>query len=119
MSDELPNGINFEPGLDSKSLAKFKGERTGFVQVGEKKYHFPYRYREQAENYYKFEPRQSDTWVMSYPRSGTTRIKELIWLLANNLDYENAKSRLLTERFSFLEYVHRYIMRFLNFLFKS
>ena len=57
--------------------------------------------------------------MMSYPRSGTTWTQELVWLLANNLDYESAKSRLLTERFPFLEYVHYYILKIFTFILKS
>ena len=48
---ELPKCIDLEPELNRKLLAKFTGKRTGFVQVGEKKYFFPHRYREQAEDY--------------------------------------------------------------------
>lgn len=105
-------------------LKVFKGERTGWVQVGEKKWLFPYRYTEQGQGFYKFKARQDDTWVLSYPRSGkkfrycmqiyikhnqfilgTTWTQELVWLLSNDLDYTRAKSELLSKRFPFLEFV--------------
>lgn len=85
-------------------LKLFKGERTAFVLVGPKKYFFPSNYIEQGDGFHNFEARQSDTWILSYPRSGTTMTQELIWLLANDLDFDVARKRLLTERFPFLEF---------------
>ncbi|XP_078044572.1 sulfotransferase 1E1 isoform X1 [Augochlora pura] len=85
-------------------LQVFTGERTGWVLVGAKKWFFPYRYIEQGKGFYNFKARSDDTWVLSYPRSGTTWTQELVWLLANNLDIERAKKQLLAERFPFLEF---------------
>ncbi|XP_026829310.1 sulfotransferase 1C4 isoform X2 [Ooceraea biroi] len=85
-------------------LKVFKGERTGWVLVGPKKYFFPYRYTEQGAGFYNFKARPDDTWVLSYPRSGTTWTQELVWLLSNNLDFDTAKKNLLAERFPFLEF---------------
>ncbi|EZA50543.1 Sulfotransferase 1C4 [Ooceraea biroi] len=90
-------------------LKVFKGERTGWVLVGPKKYFFPYRYTEQGAGFYNFKARPDDTWVLSYPRSGTTWTQELVWLLSNNLDFDTAKKNLLAERFPFLELVQRKI----------
>lgn len=87
-----------------KMLKMFHGERTGWVQVGEKKYFFPNRYIEQGEGFYNFKVRPDDTWVLSYPRSGTTWTQELVWLLSNNLDFETAENNLLADRFPFLEF---------------
>ncbi|XP_015434268.1 PREDICTED: LOW QUALITY PROTEIN: sulfotransferase 4A1-like [Dufourea novaeangliae] len=85
-------------------LQIFTGERTGWVLVGPKKWFFPYRYTEQGEGFYNFKARPDDTWVVSYPRSGTTWTQELVWLLSNNLDFETARKKLLVERFPFLEF---------------
>ncbi|KAI4501682.1 hypothetical protein M0802_003017 [Mischocyttarus mexicanus] len=85
-------------------LELFKGERTGWVMVGPKKYLFPYRYIEQGEGFYNFKARSTDVWVISHPRSGTTLTQELVWLLSNNLDYKTARTKYLSERFPFLEF---------------
>uniref|UniRef100_A0A1B0CHY3 Sulfotransferase domain-containing protein n=2 Tax=Lutzomyia longipalpis TaxID=7200 RepID=A0A1B0CHY3_LUTLO len=47
--------------------------------------------------------RASDVWVVSFPKCGTTWCQEMVWLLDNNLDFEGAKSTLLTDRFAYLE----------------
>lgn len=85
-------------------LNVFHGERTGWVLVGPQKYFFPHKYVTEGEGFHNFKARKDDTWVASFPRSGTTWTLELVWLLSNNLDYETASKRYLAERFPFLEF---------------
>lgn len=93
------------PEMKTKEMLKiFKGERTGYVFVGPKKYFFPSNFIEQGIGFYNFKARSTDNWVISYPRSGTTLTQELVWLLSNNLDFETAGKKLLAERFPFLEF---------------
>ncbi|KAG6800257.1 estrogen sulfotransferase [Apis mellifera caucasica] len=87
-----------------KMLEIFKGERTGWVLVGPKKWFFPHKYTIEGKGFYNFKARPDDIWVLSYPRSGTTWTQELVWLLSNNLDFKRAKTELLAERFPFLEF---------------
>lgn len=94
-----------------KMLRVFKGERTGWVRVGDKGWFFPHKYLEQGEGFLKFKARPDDTWVVSYPRSGTTWTQELVWLLANNLDFNKAGKIFLADRFPFLEYVLYFIRK--------
>lgn len=89
--------------LNLELLKDFSGERTGFVQVGPKKWFFPSGYLKQAEDIYNFEFRKDDVVVLTFPRSGTTWTQEMAWLLANNLDYHTAANIPLTERFAYLE----------------
>ncbi|XP_043577837.1 sulfotransferase 4A1-like [Bombus pyrosoma] len=90
---------------DTKEMLElFKGERTGFVLVGPKKWFFPYKYTTEGKGFYNFKARPDDTWVLSYPRSGTTWTQELIWLLSNDLDFNRARTEFLTERFPFFEF---------------
>ncbi|XP_037932007.1 luciferin sulfotransferase-like [Teleopsis dalmanni] len=93
-----------ESNLNSELLEYFHGEKTGFVQVGPEKYFFPNKYKNEAKEYYNFEARSDDVWIATFPRSGTTWTQEMIWLIANNLDFDAAKSQLLTERFPFFEF---------------
>lgn len=104
MNSKVPSYQFLNAEKTEEMLKVFKGERTGWVQVGEKKWFFPYRFTEQGEGFFNFKAKSSDTWVISYPRSGTTWTQELVWLLSNNLDYETAGKITLAERFPFLEF---------------
>lgn len=79
------------------------GEKTGFVQVGPKKYFFPSKFRAASYHLYNFQSRPSDLWVASFPRSGTTWTQELVWMIANDLNYDAAAAEPLTKRFPFFE----------------
>uniref|UniRef100_A0A182QUI7 Sulfotransferase domain-containing protein n=1 Tax=Anopheles farauti TaxID=69004 RepID=A0A182QUI7_9DIPT len=101
----FPQSIEFlEPELNEQMMKHFHGERTGFVQVGENRWYFPSRFKQYAESLYSFEARSDDTWIVTYPRSGTTWTQEMVWLLCNEFDFDTAKSIPLTQRFPFLEF---------------
>ncbi|XP_055905170.1 sulfotransferase 1 family member D1-like [Eupeodes corollae] len=57
-------------------------------------------YLEQIQN---FEVRKDDVWVVTTPKSGTTWMLEMAWLLMNNLDYETAKKVDQRDRCRYLE----------------
>ncbi|KAJ8679412.1 hypothetical protein QAD02_015199 [Eretmocerus hayati] len=101
---KLPNYKILDADTTAQMLKDFDGERTGWVQVGDKKWLFPHRYTEQGEGFFKFQARPTDIWVVSYPRTGTTWTQEMVWLIANDMDFDTAKTRPLTERFPFLEF---------------
>ncbi|XP_075969854.1 sulfotransferase 1C4-like [Anticarsia gemmatalis] len=95
---------------DEEKAAFFKAYRTStvdhrfdFVSVGPKKYKQLRRYCEEAANIYNMPVRNSDVFVVTYQRAGTTWTQELVWLLANDLDYATAKAKVLTERFPYTE----------------
>lgn len=104
MAQQIPKYELLSETKTKEMLQMFKGERTGWVFVGPKKYFFPYKWIEQGTGFYYFKARPEDTWVVSYPRSGTTLTQELIWLLCNNLNFELAGKKYLAERFPFLEF---------------
>lgn len=52
----------------------------------------PQRYREISEQVKTFKVRSDDVYLCSYPRTGSTWLSEILWLLSNNLDYEKAHS---------------------------
>ncbi|XP_050537286.1 luciferin sulfotransferase-like [Daktulosphaira vitifoliae] len=47
--------------------------------------------------------RDDDIWVCSFPKTGTTWTQEMVWCIANDLDFEGAK-QFLPERFPFLDH---------------
>ncbi|XP_069674635.1 luciferin sulfotransferase-like [Periplaneta americana] len=61
-------------------------------------------YQKSAERFRDFEIREDDVWVASYPKCGTTWTQEMVWLIANNLDFEKAKAERLTERVPFFDF---------------
>ncbi|GJQ85441.1 hypothetical protein Trydic_g23866 [Trypoxylus dichotomus] len=92
------------PEINEELLNDFTGERSYFVQVGPKKYFFPSGYEHEAEKFYNFQIRSDDIWICTFPRSGTTWTQEMVWLIANDLDFETAKEINLNERCPFLEF---------------
>ncbi|XP_066996262.2 sulfotransferase 1C4 [Anabrus simplex] len=105
MSSELPQDIKkVDEELNQQLLRDFTGEKTGFVQVGPQKWFFPSKFATEWSNYYNLKVRSDDVWVVTFPRSGTTWTQELVWLIANGLDYNTARRIPLVERFPFLEF---------------
>ncbi|KAG8291804.1 aryl sulfotransferase activity protein [Homalodisca vitripennis] len=51
-----------------------------------------------------FEVRDDDVWVCSFPKTGTTWTQEMVWCIANDLNFEAAKA-FLSVRFPFFEVV--------------
>jgi hypothetical protein len=47
--------------------------------------------------------RENDTFVIGYPKSGTTYIEEMCWLLKNGLDFERAKNELHILRVPYID----------------
>ena len=54
---------------------------------------------EHMEELYNYPLDKRDVWVVTPPKCGTTWSQEMIWLLANDLDYEGAKTPLMPERY--------------------
>lgn len=81
------------------------GEKDGYVHVGPHKFTYPQTFVKNAENFYNFEAREDDIWVVTFPRSGTTWTLELVWMISHDLDYERGQRELLGQRTSFLESV--------------
>jgi hypothetical protein len=52
----------------------------------------------------KFDFNSTDCICASFPKSGTTLIQELVYLIETNFDYQSAKKIDISERFSFLEW---------------
>lgn len=61
------------------------------------------KYQMFAEKIRDFVVYPDDIWILTYPKCGTTWTQEMVWLLANNLDYSTAKAINLDQRSPFLE----------------
>ncbi|CAH0406345.1 unnamed protein product [Chilo suppressalis] len=103
--NSFPFKIEDVPKEQAEELMKyFHGELTGFVKVGPKGYFFPHRYKQEAADIYNMPVRSTDVFINSYPRSGTTWTQELVWMVANDLDYAKSNEIPLAERYPFLEF---------------
>ncbi|CAB3235052.1 unnamed protein product [Arctia plantaginis] len=79
--------------------------RFDLVSVGPKKFKLLRPFCEEAADIYNMALRSDDIFVVTYPRSGTTWTQELVWLVANDFDYATAKSKVLMQRFPFVEFL--------------
>ena len=51
-----------------------------------------------------FQFRDQDLLITAFPKSGITWLQEIVWLIANDLDFETAKTKSITDRFPYLEF---------------
>ncbi|XP_074643448.1 sulfotransferase 1 family member D1-like isoform X3 [Tubulanus polymorphus] len=51
-----------------------------------------------------FPVRESDIFVATFPKSGTTWVQEIVYLIESDLDFQTAKSTRIDDRFPFLEF---------------
>ncbi|XP_063892327.1 sulfotransferase 1C4 [Helicoverpa armigera] len=93
-----------EPKLADVLGKYFKNEHSNYVRVGPKGYFFPKTYIAEAANIYNMPIRTSDVFVASYPRSGSTWTRELVWIVANDWNFAKSETVPLVGRFMFLEF---------------
>ncbi|KZS03672.1 Sulfotransferase family cytosolic 1B member, partial [Daphnia magna] len=72
-----------------------RSEPGGFFMMDE--------YARHAEKVYRFQPRNDDVWVVTFPKCGTTWTQELVWMIMNDCDKVRGKAPLLI-RSPFLEF---------------
>lgn len=60
------------------------------------------RYKKFADKIKNFTIKSDDTWLISFPKTGTTWTQEMVWLICNDLDFKGAEEK-LEIRFPFLE----------------
>ncbi|XP_011883398.1 PREDICTED: sulfotransferase family cytosolic 1B member 1-like [Vollenhovia emeryi] len=90
--------------LAAELLKRYPCHKDGFVKVGQKEWFLPYKYVEKGGKIYNFKIRPDDTWVITHPRSGTTMTQELVWLIANDMNFEEARRRYLRDRVPFIDF---------------
>lgn len=81
---------------------EIKGYKTKFYQIDG--YLFPEIMISTLKDIKEFATRPSDVWVCSFPKSGTTWLQEIIYLIENDCDFSKAKAKTLDERSPFIEY---------------
>ncbi|XP_011883396.1 PREDICTED: sulfotransferase 4A1-like isoform X2 [Vollenhovia emeryi] len=92
-----------EDELAVELLKRYPLYKRGFVKVGQKQWFVSYKFFEEGDNIYDFKVRPDDTWIVTHSRSGTTVTQELVWLVANDMNFEEAYRRHLVERFPLIE----------------
>lgn len=63
----------------------------------------PETHKKYAQLIRSYDIRSEDIFVLGFPKSGTSWLQEMIWLLCNNLDYTKAKKISQMYRFPLLE----------------
>eukprot|EP00794_Sanderia_malayensis_P006300 gene6300-7022_t len=61
-------------------------------------------YEEYKELIHNFKVRPDDTYIVTYPKTGTTWIQEMVWCLQHDVDTEDAKTKHLYQRSPFLDF---------------
>lgn len=51
-----------------------------------------------------FKAREDDVYVVSYPKTGTTWLQEIVYLIHSNLNFDGAAKQRLYERFPYIEH---------------
>nr|CAD7448559.1 unnamed protein product [Timema bartmani]CAD7457250.1 unnamed protein product [Timema tahoe] len=75
--------------------------RNGYVSV--KDIVMPKYFTKFGDKIQNLEIYNDDVWVVSFPKTGTTWTQEMVWCIANDLDFQAAKVP-LPERFPFLDH---------------
>lgn len=52
----------------------------------------PQRYKDISEQVRVMKVRPDDVFLCSFPRTGSTWLQEILWLLGNDLDFDKARS---------------------------
>nr|AJD25308.1 sulfotransferase-like protein [Plectreurys tristis] len=53
----------------------------------------------------KFECREDDIFVVTFPKTGTTWLQEIVYCIMNDLDFSSAAVKSIEDRFPYLEFV--------------
>ncbi|XP_003424762.3 luciferin sulfotransferase-like [Nasonia vitripennis] len=97
-----PQIVAIDQDLNRLLRDKFTSDfRTGYINVDG--VCLPEYYAKFADAIENMEVRDDDIWVCSFPKTGTTWTQEMVWCIANDLDFDGAKV-VLSERFPFLDH---------------
>ncbi|ODN03779.1 Sulfotransferase family cytosolic 1B member 1 [Orchesella cincta] len=65
--------------------------------------YLPKHYSNHSAYIEQFQVRDEDVWVVSFIKAGTTWTQEMVWMIGNDMDFENAKT-ILPVRFPYFEF---------------
>ncbi|CAH0553022.1 unnamed protein product [Brassicogethes aeneus] len=83
---------------------KKSGNKFDVDQVGPKKYMVWPCYRKYKDEIYNFSIKTNDVWVITFGRSGTTMMTEMVWQIANNMDFKTGFKVPLIARVPYFEF---------------
>ena len=81
------------------------GYKNGFIRVNPSGFVFITETEKYLERLRKFEVRDDDTWICTFPKCGTTWTQEMVWCLMNDLDFKTSKTIDLDERMIFIDHI--------------
>jgi len=90
---ELPAGVSIAaPSGRQAELCPLFSSHTETITVQPKGWVLAGAYREYAKELQEYEFEKSDVILMTFPKSGTTWLQEIVWTLRNNADLSNPKA---------------------------
>ncbi|XP_045029717.1 sulfotransferase 1C4-like [Daphnia magna] len=104
----------------SKSVHRIKFDVIAQSKLGPFSDHFPHyaggvvrsdpggfvmsqEFGRNAHEFFYFQPRKDDVWILTFPKCGTTWTQELVWMVVNDCNAEAARNSPLFIRSPFLE----------------
>jgi hypothetical protein len=94
-----PNRVGFSAVWSDRLLIKSKVPQFANFPA----HIFPSAFIEDYERTKSFKCHPQDVWLVGYPRSGTTMMQELLWILMNNFDFKGSLSSNIYSRAQFFE----------------
>ncbi|XP_041978408.1 sulfotransferase 4A1-like [Aricia agestis] len=92
------------PAEDELAKKYYKDYTRPFLRIGPSGYFGMAGLGDHIQDIYNMEVRPDDVWVTSFSRSGTTWLQELVWLVANDLDFDRAVKEPRSVRYNYIEY---------------
>ena len=103
------DAIQFEP-FSEEEMARLKPVYTTVLEKGQSFVRtipghvtVPVAFQKFQHRFKNWKVREDDIYVLTFPKNGTTWTQELVWLLQNDCDFEQAKTITLDKRFPFMD----------------
>ncbi|KAL1138260.1 hypothetical protein AAG570_009949 [Ranatra chinensis] len=76
----------------AEKLDKLFGVPGCLIEVNPGKVILPPKYQDLGERIYNLNVRPDDVWLVSYPRTGSTWVQEMVWCICNDFKSEASKT---------------------------